>query len=79
MRTLRLPIVAVALVGAGLLALGGIALADSGDLMRRMMGDAAYQSMLTQMQAVLGSERASQIVDACESMMAQMGSMGAMH
>jgi len=59
---------ATVLLAAG--ALGGIALADDGSLMQRMMGHDAYAAMVAQMRAVLGGERTDQMLASCETAMA---------
>lgn len=53
--------------------LGGIAFADDGVVMQRMMGHDAYLTMVNQMRAVLGNERADQMLASCETMMAPGG------
>jgi len=66
--------VAAAVLTAGVLA--GVALADDCGLMQRMMGPDAYMAMVSQMRAVLGSERADAMLASCETMMASnAGSM----
>lgn len=59
---------ATVLLAAGVL--GGVALADDGGLMQRLMGHGAYAAMLSQMRAVLGNERADQMLASCEAAMA---------
>jgi len=65
------------LVTAGLL--GGLALADSGGLMQRMMGSNAYMAMVSQMRGVLGNEQADAMLASCEKMMAADGSTSVMN
>ncbi|MDQ2911922.1 MAG: hypothetical protein M3T56_01545 [Chloroflexota bacterium] len=75
-------------LGAGVLTaalLGGVALADDGGLMQRMMGSDAYMAMVNQMRTVLGNEQADAMLASCEKMMAatdgsggMMGGMGQM-
>jgi len=60
--------IAAVLLAAGVL--GGIALADDGSLMQRMMGHDAYAAMVTQMRSVLGDERTDQMLSSCETAMA---------
>ncbi len=64
------------LVTAGLL--GGLALADSGGLMQRMMGSNTYMAMVSQMRAVLGDEQTDAMLASCEKMMAADGSTSGM-
>ncbi|MGH2797811.1 MAG: hypothetical protein ACRDM0_09125 [Thermoleophilaceae bacterium] len=59
---------AAVLLAAGVL--GGIALADDGGVMQRLMGHDAYAAMVNQMRAVLGNERADQMLASCETAMA---------
>ena len=66
------------LLGAGaalttLAILGGVAVADDGGVMQRLMGHDAYTAMVDQMRAVLGNERADQMIAGCEAMMAASG------
>lgn len=59
--------------GAALTTLGilsGVALADDGGVMQRLMGHDAYTGMIDQMRAVLGSENADQMIASCDAMMA---------
>lgn len=58
-------------------ALGSLALGDDGGLMQRMMGHDSYTSMVDQMRAALGAERASAMLAQCEAAMsgADMGAM----
>ena len=62
---------------AGLL--GGLALADSGGLMQRMMGSNAYMAMVSQMRGVLGNEQTDAMLASCETMMAADGSSSDMN
>lgn len=58
---------------AGLLtlgALGGLALADDGGVMQRLMGHDAYAGMVSQMRGILGQARADQMLAACDTAMA---------
>ncbi len=64
------------LLTAGLL--GGLALADSGGLMQRMMGSNTYMAMVSQMRAVLGNEQTDAMLASCEQMMAADGSTSGM-
>lgn len=62
-------VVAAAMV-LGALFLGTIALADDGGVMQQLMGHDAFTAMVQQMRAVLGNERADQMLASCEAMMA---------
>lgn len=62
---------ATALLATGVLA--GVALADDGGWMQRMMGHAASAAMVSQMRAVLGNERADQMLASCDAAMASGG------
>ncbi|TMC44774.1 MAG: hypothetical protein E6J23_06570 [Chloroflexi bacterium] len=64
------------LLTAGLL--GGLALADSGGVMQRMMGSNAYMAMVSQMRVVLGNEQTDAMLASCEKMMAADGSTSGM-
>ncbi len=69
-------------LGAGVLTvavLGGVALADGGGLMQRMMGSDNYMAMVSQMRAVLGNEQADAMLASCEKMMAEDGSTSGMN
>lgn len=58
---------------AGLLALaalGGLAIADDGGAMQRVMGHDAYAAMASQMRGLLGEARADQMLAACDAAMA---------
>ncbi|MGH2376849.1 MAG: hypothetical protein ACRDGT_00035 [Candidatus Limnocylindria bacterium] len=59
---------AAVLLAAGVL--GGFALADDGGVMQQLMGHDAYAAMVNQMRAVLGNERADQMLASCETAMA---------
>lgn len=50
--------------------LGGIALADDGGIMQRMMGHDAYAAMVDHMRGVLGNERTDQMLASCDTAMA---------
>lgn len=59
-------------IGAAVLTVGvlsGLALADDGGLMQRMMGPDAYMAMVGQMRAVLGNQRTDAMLASCETMM----------
>ena len=56
---------ATVLLAAGVL--GGVALADDGGLMQRMLGHDAYAAMVTQMRSVLGNERTDLMLASCEA------------
>lgn len=58
---------------ATLAILGGVALADDGGVMQRLMGHDAYIAMVNQMRAVLGDERADAMIASCEAAMAATG------
>ncbi len=58
---------------ATLAILGGIALADDGGVMQRLMGHDAYVAMVNQMRVVLGNERADAMIASCEAAMAASG------
>lgn len=60
--------VAAGAVILGVLVLGTIALADDGGVMQRLMGHDAFSAMVQQMRAVLGNERADQMLASCEAM-----------
>ncbi len=76
----RLERAAIALSAGVLTAgvLGGLALADSGGLMQRMMGSNTYMAMVSQMPAVLGDEQTNAMLASCEKMMAADGSTSGM-
>lgn len=64
-------------LGAGVLTaglLGGLASADDGGLMQRMMGSSAYMAMVGQMRAVFGNEQTDAMLASCETMMGADGS-----
>lgn len=58
-------------------AVGGVALADDGSVMPRLMGHDAYAAMVAQMRAVIGDERADAMLAHCEQAMAQSAMPGA--
>lgn len=66
---------ATVLLAAGVL--GGIALADDGGPIQRLMGHDAYAAMVVQMRAVLGNKRTDQMLASCEVAMAS-GDRGSM-
>lgn len=59
---------------ATLAILAGVALADDGGVMQRLMGHDAYVAMVDQMRVVVGSERADAMIAGCEAAMATNGS-----
>lgn len=52
-------------------AFGGVALADDGSVMSRLMGHEAYAAMVAQMRAVIGDERADAMLAHCEQAMVE--------
>lgn len=58
-------------------AFGGVALADDGSVMSRLMGHDAYAAMVAQMRAVLGDERADAMLAHCEQAMVEDTTPGA--
>ena len=69
----------VGLAGAllALSAFGGVALADDGSVMSRLMGHDAYPAMVAQMRAVIGDERADAMLAHCEQAMVESSTRGA--
>src|SRR5713226_5201592 len=53
--------------------LAGVAVADDGGVMQRLMGHDAYVAMVDHMRVVLGNERADAMIAACEAAMASNG------
>src|SRR5712692_7184511 len=53
--------------------LGGVAVADDGGVVQRLMGHDAYVAMVNQMRAVLGDQRADAMIASCEAAMAASG------
>ncbi|MGH2796392.1 MAG: hypothetical protein ACRDM0_01660 [Thermoleophilaceae bacterium] len=70
MRSLSRALVIGILALLALATLGTVAIADNGDLMRQMMGDAGFAAMVEQMRGVLGAEQTAQMIAACEAHMA---------
>ena len=64
---------ALAGVLAGVIVLAGVALAEDGGVMQRLMGRYPYAGMVAQMSGVLGTERANQMLANCEAAMASAG------
>lgn len=61
-------------MAGGLLALsavGGVALADDGSVMSRVMGHEAYAAMVVEMRAVLGDARTDAMLAHCEEQVGQ--------
>lgn len=70
--------IVASLAGAllALSAVGGVALADDGSVMSRLMGHDAYASMVAQMRAVIGDERADAMLAHCEQAIAETAKPG---
>jgi hypothetical protein len=70
--------IAVSLAGALLVlsAFGGIALADDGSVMSRLMGHDAYARMVAQMRAFIGDERTDAMLAHCEQAMTESATPG---
>ncbi len=58
---------------ATLAILGGIAVADDGGVMQRLMGHDVYVAMVDHMRIALGNERADAMITSCEAAMASGG------
>lgn len=56
-------------------AVGGVALADDGGVMSRLMGHDAYAAMVTQMRSLLGDERTAAMLAHCEEAIGQNATM----
>lgn len=58
-------------------AVGGVALADDGSVMSRLMGHDAYAAMVAQMRSFLGDERTNAMLAHCEQEMSENAMPGA--
>ncbi len=56
-------------------AVGGVALADDGSVMSRLMGHEASAAMVAQMRSLLGDERTAAMLAHCEEAIGQSATM----